>query len=41
MKKIFFNKYDQVEDRVNEYKDLEIRNLSSSEVRLVWKINEL
>ena len=35
MKKIFFNKYDQVEDRVNEYKDLEIRNLSSSEVRLV------
>ena len=35
MNKIFFNRYDQVEDRVNEYKDLEIRNLSSSEVRLV------
>ena len=35
MKKIFFNKYDQVEDRVNEYKDLEIRKSSANEVRLV------
>ena len=33
MKNMFFNKYDEVDDRVNEYKDLEIRNVSTSEVR--------
>ena len=35
MNKMLFKKYDQIDDKVNEYKELEIRELS--DVSLVWK----
>ena len=38
MNKMLFKKYDQIDDRVREYKELQIRKISMSDVSLVWKI---
>ena len=37
MKRSLFQKYDQVEDRVNEYEHLNVGDSTKRDVSLVWK----